>query len=204
MAIALWLQGKDPTEYISPVYNELFKHPVFWFKNPTFWFHNAEGWRQKLNELTGIDMLNGSNGDQIISVLCYSHLSSNDWFCKKIAKGLLCKLGFFGNNMEHSFLRPRCLSIIFRSLNWKIFYWLLDIFEAICPIEKYPATTRTIQDYIFLVMCKMTYSETLWTKILKWKHRKTDFDAVFKTYFCQENNVIIYETFKKGGFNGFI
>jgi hypothetical protein len=194
LALAYWLQNDKISAhiYIMPVYQILFKNSIMWIKNPTYKWSNSD-WRKWIYKLTGFDDYCGTNGDQLEPTLIYALITSNFGFIRKIRNGLIVKGGFFGNNLEWSILRPRIWSIIARSFNFKPLWWFLDIFEAIMPIEKYPATNRSIRDYIFLIMCQITYTETIWTKILKFKHRKTYWPGVFNTYFCQSNNRIIYE-----------
>jgi len=44
--------------------------------------------------------------DQCEPVLIYSILSKNNDFIIKFVKGIVLKLGFFGNNLEHIILKP--------------------------------------------------------------------------------------------------
>lgn len=197
---ALFLNNKkeEAKKYFNTLNNFQFANCKFWYKNEDYKWSNAQGYRKKLNELFDIDAYCGSNKDQIEPCLLYEALANpkNNEFIEKIAKGLKRKFFFYGDNLENSILTPRVWSIIFRNKGIKWSYWLLDFFEIITPLEKYPDTTRTIRDYLFLVMVKETKTETVFTRILKWKHRLTNFDKCFSKYFSQNNNIFIYTEFK--------
>lgn len=209
LSIAYWLKDTTVDRYeaediFEPVREILFKNRCYWMKNPTYKWSNSEDkilgysidWRKRVQKFLlkryALDPYCGTNSDQLEPALCYALLSYDLHFIKHITIGLILKLGFIGET-SHSFFRPRIWSLIFRAYDFKFIYWILDIFEHFSKLEKYPETTRSIRDYIFLIVAQKTYTETVWTKLLKWRHRKTNWEQVFKTYFNQPNNIVIYE-----------
>lgn len=166
----------EELKYITPVYEILFKPFAFWFKNPDFTFSNAEGWRQKVYEkflkYLKCNPYCHVSADQVDPLIIYSCFTQNHKFIKKFIIGMVCKLGFFGNNGELIFWKLDHLAPIARLYNVKFVYYFLDILSYLSatfaikkPIKE--ETTNKIRLYLHLIHAELTGTQTKWTKKIK-------------------------------------
>lgn len=205
-AIALLFRSKYSLarEYMHPVF-QLFNHPFLWKKSDSYFWSNCEDWRNKLYKLFGKDFYAGSNPDQIFPVLVYCDMTVNRSFFKKIIFGLILKLGFFGDNLQHVIFCPRIINLICKHYGFKLGYWFLDFIEFISyvPSTIKKETTNKIKLYLYLMLSEAY--PTIWTYLLKKRVKKQYlkegfgsfeqyFQIVFKTYFNQDDNKCIYDT----------
>jgi hypothetical protein len=177
-AIALRLSDKqfEANKYIYPVYHILFKPFIWWFKNPDFRFHNAEGWRQRFYEKVlihiGWNPYCSLNPDQCDPTIVYACMTENHKFIWKFIIGMVCKLGFFGNNGEHILYKLPIVSPITRLYKLRPLYWFFDMWEyfsSTISIKRSikEETTCKIRLYLYLMYAEINNQETSWTKKIK-------------------------------------
>lgn len=200
-AIALRLNNKDfeAQGYIYPVLHILFKPFMWWFKNPDFRFHNAEGWRQKFYEKflykLHWDPYCSLNPDQCDPTIVYACMTKNHHFIWKFIIGMICKLGFFGNNGEHILYKLPIITPIARLYRLKPLYWFFDMWEYLSAgvtIKRsiQEETTCKIRMYLYLMYAEINNQETYWTKKIKDKIINSEELKPYFTIGCSRNSLL--------------